>query len=272
MRGIRVFGQSYASMADALGSLAAHSERQAQIEDKTGTSCGSRAGVGKGSRYNLRMIDRATFSAFDADVAKRVADLQALISQAETITAASATEAMAKLPELRRIVDQAKVFEADPLLQNLKTAAEQRILAGKAPMAGTAGSRRKGESLTFSCPDPALDRLLKVVDDAVTGIKPVPEITTIDSRDPRVGFARALRRLVVSVVGSSFWPPSREELIDGRRRQLAGTAAATDGIQSNDVPPLAVAAIIEALLTILFWCAWGQRSRPSRRRGLAGAG
>lgn len=108
IRGIRSFVQSYQSMAAATASLADHSEKQAKVEAETGTSCGSHAGAGKGPRHNLRMTDRATFSGFNAEISRRRKALEDLVERAEKATAATANDAIGRLGDLRRIVNEAK--------------------------------------------------------------------------------------------------------------------------------------------------------------------
>jgi hypothetical protein len=65
VRGIQEFVQSYQAMAAPSARLADHSILQAKNEDEgPGNSCGLTVGTGRGPRFELRMSDRDTFSAF----------------------------------------------------------------------------------------------------------------------------------------------------------------------------------------------------------------
>lgn len=254
IRGVRGFGSSYTSMAGAMRELAAHSQQQAQIEERSGTSCGTQAGAGQGSRYHLRINDRAAFSALDSEIRTRVAGLEAVVKRAEALEAPTATQAIQNLVKLQRIVDEAQVYKDDPLLGRLKAAAEERRQKGRGPMRSMAGERAP----SFSCPDPKLDTLLQGVVDSVNGLKPIPDVKVKDPRDPRVGFVEALKRLSSSILGVHFTPRTRGERADERRRELIAGPLPSGEAEAEDLAPLAVAAVIEILLTVLFWCGGGK--------------
>lgn len=252
VRGIRNFAQSYLAMANETAELAAHSEAQAKIEAETGKSCGTNAKVGKGPRYELRMADRDTYSSFNTEIGARAKQLNELVDRAEKANARSADEAINLVSDLRRIVNETKTFEADPLLAQLKQSVQKRLLKSKSPIEISPLSRAKQSAATFSCPDAALDRRLVAVLDAITALKPVAEVDVKDARDPRVGFAIALRRLATSVFGAKLLPLSRDEQTRVRRDELALKSGAQEGLRSEDIAPLIVAVVIEAALTLLF--------------------
>ncbi len=253
IRGIHGFVHSYRSMAGAMKSLADHSEAQAKIEEQSGTSCGSHAGAGRGSRYELRMSDRATFASFNTNVSSRQKALEELVGRAEKITAITADDVMGQLGNLRRIVDEAKGFETDALLRQLTATAQQRVQMGKAPISVATGKRTKALAPTFTCPDPTLERLLKVVISTVGDLKSIPEVDIPDARNAQVGFTMALRRLASALFGTRVTAASRTELKEARRQDLHAPAAkAAEGFRADDLGPLVVATVIEMLLTLLF--------------------
>lgn len=256
-RGLMTFVQSYQSLSTETKALSDHSQAEATIEEKNGTSCGTPAGDGQGPRYRLRMADRDTYIAFNMQVAERMSRLQGLANQAEAISATTADDAMVKIGGLRRIVDEAKPYEGDPVLSALRKSAEARIAAGRVPMTDAAGPRGKAAIQTFTCSDVVLERHLQSVVDAIDGLKPLPDADVQDARNPRIGFALALRRLAASAFGTRLLPQGRTELERARVNALHGTEHNDDGIQSGDIPPLVIAFIIEATLTLLFWIGGG---------------
>jgi hypothetical protein len=256
-RGLMTFVQSYQSLSTETKALSDHSQAEATIEEKDGTSCGARAGDGQGPRYRLRMADRDIYTAFNTQVADRMTRLQSLANQAEAISATTADDAMVKIGGLRRIVDEAKPYEGDPVLSALRKSAEARIAAGRVPMTDTSGPRGKAATQTFSCSDVMLERHLQSVVDAIDGLKPLPDADVQDARNPRIGFALALHRLGASTFGARLFPSDRTELERARVNALHGSGHDDDGIQSGDIPPLVIAFIIEATLTLLFWIGGG---------------
>lgn len=252
VRALQRFDQSDQFIAAAMAALTQHSEEQAKIEAQKGTSCGMNAGVGQGPRYELRMNDRAVFSEFNKQIAERRSRIRALVERAEQLTAQSADEAVAHRAELRRIVDEAKTFESDPLLSQLKDAVQQRLLKGRSAIAIPASIRSKAGAQTFTCPDSTLDRHLNAVIAAIQALKPVPEVDFEDARNPRVGFALALKRLITSLFGLKLLPPTRPEQIAARKADLSATTEVTGGLRSEDIPPMIVAIVIEAGLTLMF--------------------
>jgi hypothetical protein len=258
IRSVRAFGASYRSMAGSLGELAAHSEKQAKNEEEVGTSCGTQAGAGRSSRYDLRISDRDRFSGFNAEIARRVTELAGLIESVEKLSASSATQAIANVNKLKRIVDQARGFREDALLRRLTTAAEERRQRSRAPMPSTVGRK----AATFTCPDNRLDGLLLSVIESVKDLKPIAEVSVKDSRDPRVGFVAALRRLAASIGGLQLSPKTRDQLAGERKREISG-ATPTNETEPEDFAPLVVAAVIEILLTALFACGSNGLQHPA---------
>lgn len=252
VRAIRNFAQSDEVIVLATKALSDHSEKQAKLEAQSGNSCVVNAGVGMGPRYDLRMNDRDTYASFNAQIADRRKRIDTLVDQAEKMAAASADEAISHGTELRRIVNEAKSYEADPLLAQLKNTAQQRLLKGRGPIDIPPTKRIKGGVATFACPDATLDRHLTAVIDAINGLKPVPEVDFPDGRDPRVGFSMALGRVATSLLGTKIWSATRVELVDARKEALAPKARTQEGIRREDVPPMIVATAIEAFLTLLF--------------------
>jgi hypothetical protein len=251
-RGLRSFLQSYQMMASATGALADHSDKQAKVEAASGTSCGSQANSGQGPRYALRMADRDTYSEFNGELGKRQKQLETLIEQIAKAGVNTADEALGKLDELRRIVNQAKTFEADPMLGRLKQTAQQRLLQGKGPIEIPVAKRAKGGATSFTCPDAALELRLASVVDAISALKPVPEVNVPNAMEPRIGFAIALGRLTGAVMGTSVLPMSRVEMKAQRSNQLSGAAVAPERLRREDITPLLTATAIEICLTLLF--------------------
>ena len=253
VRGIQNFVQSYQTMASASSALAQHSIVQAKNEaDGPGDSCGAVAGTGRGPRFDLRMSDRDTFSGFNREVAAKVKQLEALAGRAETITAASVAEAMRQRTELRRIVNEAKMFETDPLLGQLRQSAQQRLQKGRSAIAMPPQKRGKGGAASFTCPDPVLERHLSAVIDAIAGLKPVPEAEFKNASDVRVGATLAWQRLMNSVFGGQILVLRRDEQRDARQQQLRGNGEAVEKLSGEDIGPLAVALAVEFGLTLLF--------------------
>jgi hypothetical protein len=252
VRALQEFDRSDEFVATSMASLAQHSEEQAKIEATRGGSCGVNAGVGQGPRFRLRMDDRANFSEFNKRVGERRSQIRALVERGEQITASSADEALANRTELRRIVDAAKSFENDPLVSQLKSAVEQRLLEGRSAIPIPPAQRSKSEAQSFACPDPTLDANLSAVLAAIAALKPVPEVEFEDAREARVGFALALKRMVTSLFGMKVLPATRPELVAARTAALSPAPEAADALVSEDIPPMVVAIVIEAGLTLLF--------------------
>lgn len=251
-RGLRSFQQSYQAIATATNALDEHSEERAKTEAKSGNSCGVKVDSGEGPRHALRMSDRDTYRDFNREVAKRKNEIAALIAQLGKADANSAEEAMSKLGDVRRVVNQAKPFETDPLLARLRQTAQQRLAIGRGAIDIPPAKRGKSGAASFTCPDAALERHLSTVIDTIAALKPVPEMKFEDSRDPRVGFTIAMRRLAGAVMGAKIFPQGRLELKAQRSSQLAGSAAVPESLRSEDVMPLVFATVIELALTLLF--------------------
>ena len=251
-RGLRSFQQSYQAIASATNALDEHSEERAKTEAKSGNSCGVKVDSGEGPRHALRMSDRDIYREFNQEVGKRQKELEALIARLGKADANSAEEAMTKLGEVRRIVNQAKPFETDPLLVRLRQTAQQRLVVGRGAIDIAPAKRGKSGAASFTCPDAALERHLSAVIDSIAALKPVPEVRFEDSRDPRVGFTIAMRRLAGAVMGTSIFPQGRLEQKAQRSSQLAGSAAMQEGLRNEDVMPLVFATVIELALTLLF--------------------
>ena len=114
-------------MATASVRLAEHSVLQAKNEEEgLGDSCGVAVGTGRGARFELRISDRDTFSAFSHDIGDKVKQLEALAEQAEAVNTTSVEAAVARQAELRHIVNQAKLFETDPIQHELRQSAVER--------------------------------------------------------------------------------------------------------------------------------------------------
>lgn len=254
IRGIQSFVQSYRTMANASAALADHSVTQARNEaEGPGNSCGMVAGMGRGPRFELRISDRDTFTAFNREIASKVKQLEALVVRAEAITVASVAAATEHRAELRRIVNEAKMFETDPLLPQLRQAAQQRLQKGRSAIEIPAQKRTKGSPASFTCPDPVLDRHLSAVIDAIGSMQPVPEAEFKDASDVRVGATLAWQRLMNSAFGGQILPLNREEQRDARRQQLRGAKAdTTEKLTGDDIGPLAVSFAVEIGLTLLF--------------------
>ncbi len=157
------------------------------------SSCGnSAAGHGQWVRWDLRMADRDTFASFNQQVGARISSGLRTSMNTEASTAVSANDAMATLPDLRHIVNEAKTFEADPLLQSLRKAAQDRTCWGRDP----SKFRRQGATKMAKRRSPARSsprKDLQAVLDAISGLKPIPEADVRDARDPQVGLGLLLR-------------------------------------------------------------------------------
>lgn len=252
IRGILAFAQSYRTVGDAMERLAQHSTEQARIEATQGTSCQPGAGTGRGPRYDLRMADAATFAEFRTQVAGRLTRIEDLAKRAEALSAGSGADAMAKLPALRRVVDEIKAVEADLLLPQLRAAAEQRLAKGRAPIAIPPAQRGADRATSFTCPDPRLDGHLTTVIEAIRALKPVPEIAVIDARDPREGAMLALQRLIGTLASGELPTLSMEALKKSRTRALAGGDPADGGLKPTDLTALGLAILVELMLLIAF--------------------
>jgi hypothetical protein len=144
--------QSYQTMATASVRLAEHSVLQAKNEEEgLGDSCGVAVGTGRGPRFELRISDRDTFSAFSHDTGDKVKQLEALAEQAEAVNATSVEAGVARQAELRHIVNQAKLFETDPIQHELRQSAVERLQKGRGTI--EAPSQRHGQIESFTCPD-----------------------------------------------------------------------------------------------------------------------
>lgn len=255
-QGIRASAASYSAVAANMGALSEYSKAQALVEEKeNGTSCGAAAGSGKGPRYQLRMADRATFTGFNSDVATRKEKVDKLVERVAALTAGSADEAMARVATLRSLVNEAKAeFDADPLLDQVRKAAETRIVLGKGPIPIASSKRGKKGEKAFTCYDAELERRLEAVLAAIKSVKPLPEVMVPDYRDPTTGVPFALQRLFRLVSTSFEIPrPSREKLTADRIHSLR--AQTTTGTEQHlgDIVPLVVASGIELALAFLFY-------------------
>lgn len=262
-RGIRAFAVSYDTVVTQTAALAEHSRAQAAIEEKGGgRSCGSEAGDGKGPRYDLRMADRAMFTSFSSEVAARKLQLNELVKRSTTLTVSSADEAMARLANLRSLVSEAKArFESDPLLEQIRKAAEARILTGKGPISIPPTKRGKKRETQFTCFDAELERRLGSVISAINGLKPLAEVDVPDFRDPKTGFPFALGRLAQMLPTFNFSFSTRDSLKADRVRALASRNAAPAQNNWSEIAPLSLAAAIEALLALLFLLGFGTLPR-----------
>lgn len=243
------FVQSYQLLADETKSLAQHSDQQAGIEAASGTSCGVKVGDGQGPRYRLRMADKATFTALNAQIAARMDHVADLGRQAMALGASSADDAMAKVSILGGLVAQAKSYRQDVFLPALRDTAAKRLADGSHPFTDIS---RNGVPGTFLCPDSVMNRHLQAVLAAADALKPISDVGIQDARDPKVGYADALGRIIHSLFGARLAPPSREDLQQQRELQLHPTPGAPEGMQAGDVAPLVFASGIESLLTLLF--------------------
>jgi hypothetical protein len=253
-RGIIGFDTSYTTMANALAAAAAHSNAEALVEENGGgNTCGDHAGNGQGSRYALRMSDHDSFSGFDKEISARKTQVDQFVQRAQALNAASADQAMAQLSKLRTLVNEAKArFESDPLLDQLRKAAEARILLGNGPIEIAATKRGRSVPKYFTCHDTELQRRLEAVIAAITAIKPLPDVSVPDYRDPDTGFPFALWRLAHIVGTLNFSLPSRESLAAHRIRTLEGHNSPQQQPDWRDITPLVIAAAIELALALLF--------------------
>lgn len=254
-QGLAGFVHSYRMLADQTHALSEHSDAEAAIEAKNGTSCSVEAGRGRGPRYRLRMADRDTYQTFNSEIASHMKRLEDLLNAAGGVTAVNADDAIQKMSELQRIVGRAQPFEDDPLLTSLRDTAQARIIEGEGPMKDSTGSRPGAQ--TFTCADPVLEQHLRAVIAAIGQLRPLPIPEVNDARDPHVGFVLALRRVFNSVWGLPLLPRTKAELQQERISVLHQNADATDGIQPGDISPLVMAVGIESLLTLLFWISRG---------------
>lgn len=252
VRPLESFKESNEYLASQSAALAHYSEEEAKIEAEKGTSCGTSAGAKKGPRYALRMEDRDIFADLDKRITERRSEITALVDSAESLTAQSADQAIQHRPDLLRIIDKAKALQSDPLLAELKSVVQQRLLKGRGPIAIPMSMRFKGGPHTFTCPDATLDAHLNALIAAIDGVKPVPDVDFKDARNPQVGFALALKRLDTSLFGWKLLPPTHAELVTEREAALSSRAKSAEGLQGEDIAPLVVAIVIEAGLTLLF--------------------
>jgi hypothetical protein len=251
VRGIQEFVQSYQAMAAASARLADHSILQAKNEaEGPGNSCGLTVGTGRGPRFELRMSDRDTFSAFSHDIADKVKQLEALAEQAEGVRAGSVDAAVKRQVEFRHIVNQAKLFETDPLLKELRQSAVDRVQKGRGAI--QVPSQRRGKTDSFTCPDAVLEHHLATVINAIDGLKPVPEAEFKNATDVRVGAALAWQRLLNSVFGGrSFMLGLVREWFGWSQQSRVGVTTA-EKLSGEDLGPLAVAFAVEVGLSLLF--------------------
>lgn len=252
VRGAIHFAQSYRTVGEAMERLAAHSNAQAEIEERKGNSCQTSAGTGQGPRYDLRKADAAVFSAFQAQVSGRVKRIDELVARIDALTAMTSADAMSNLPALRRALDEIKAFEGDPLLVQLRSVAEQRLAKGRGPIAIPASQRGVNKATSFTCTDPLLDRHLATVIEATRALKPVPDIRVVDARDPREGAVLALQRLWGSVIRGEVPTLSVEALKRARTRELTASGKVDDGLRPRDVSALGLAALVELMLLVAF--------------------
>jgi hypothetical protein len=252
VRGIREFVQSYQAMAAATARLADHSILEAKNEAQgPGNSCGVTVGTGRGPRFELRMSDRDTFSAFNRDIADRVKQLMALAEQAEGLSAGSVDAAVSRQLELRRIVNQAKAFETDPLLRELRESAVARVQKGRGTIQAPLQRREKIES--FTCPDAVLEHHLSTVINAIDGLKKVPEAEFKNATDVRIGATLAWRRLLNSVLGGQSLLLEHVGEWFGWSQRSGGGVMTVEKLNEDDLGPLFVAFAVEAALSLLFF-------------------
>ncbi len=251
VRGIQEFVQSYQAMAAASARLAEHSILQAKNEaEGPGNSCGLTVGTGRGPRFELRMADRDTFSAFSHDIADKVKQLEALAEQAEGVRAGSVDAAVGRQVEFRHIVNQAKLFETDPLLEELRQSAVDRVQKGRGAI--QVPSQRRGKTDSFTCPDAVLEHHLATVINAIDGLKPVPEAEFKNATDVRIGAALAWQRLLNSVFGGrSLMLDLVREWFGWPQQSRVGVTTAEE-LSGEDLGPLAVAFAVEVGLSLLF--------------------
>ncbi len=258
MRGIGAFMQSYQTLGAATAALAEHSVLQARNEaEGPGDSCGTRVGTGRGPRYELRIADRDVFSGLNRDLAPKVKQLEALVKRAQEVGADTLQQVRERSSQLRRLVNEAKMFEADPLLIELHKIVQARIEKGHSGIKILPEKRTKIGPVSFVCPDPALERHLTAVADAIATLKPVPEADFKDATDLRVGASVAWRRLLNTLLGSRIAAYTRDEQRAARVEELHGAGEQSEKLTTSDAGPLAIACAVEFGLTLLFLCAGG---------------
>jgi hypothetical protein len=240
-RGVRTFVQSFDYLERQTAALDAHSERQATTEAKDGGTCGGSSGDGRGPRYELRMSDRETFAGFSKDLAARQTQFGELAKSIAALSAKDADAAVRGFAELRRIVDEAKALESDPLPQQIRRVVEARIVLGRSEIPIPPNRRGKSGHPTFTCFDPILEQRGQAVAEAVKALKPMPELEFVDARNPRTGFALAIGRLYHRAHDALF------------ARKSARPADAGEEVETGrDVPPLLTASLLETMLVLLF--------------------
>ena len=176
--------------------------------------------------------------------------LEALADRAEGASAGSVDAALIRQVDLRHIVNQAKLFETDPLLRGLRQSAVDRVQKGRGPI--QAPSQKRGRAESFTCPDSVLEHHLSTVINAIDGLKKVPEATFKNATDVRIGATLAWQRLLNSAFGaqSVLSAHTREWL--GWPRQSSGGVATAEKLSEEDLGPLFVAFAVEAGLSLLF--------------------
>jgi hypothetical protein len=251
VRGIQEFVQSYQAMAAASARLAEHSILEAKNEaEGPGNSCGMTVGTGRGPRFELRLSDRDTFSSFSHDIADKVKQLEVLAEQAEGVSAGSADAAVRRQVEFRRIVNQAKLFETDPLLREVRQSAADRVQKGRGTI--QVPSQRRGKTETFTCPDAVLEHHLATVINAIDGLKKVPEAEFKNATDVRVGAVLAWQRLLNSAFGGQYLMLDLVREWFGWPQQSRGGVTTAEKLSGEDLGPLAVAFAVEVGLSLLF--------------------
>jgi hypothetical protein len=267
VRGLISYGQSNRFVADAMTRLAEHSEAQRDNEvNGPANSCGYSAGQGAWVRHDLRVSDMQSFAAFKERVEARQSRLDEIVARAEGLVARSADDAMQNVPALTRITNEASAFATDPLLAQLRGAAEARIALGSGPIPIPEARRRASGETTFLCPDPTLDMHLKSVVAAIDGVEELPEVKVADARQAQVALALFLPRLANSVMAlpqsllGTAIPPTRAELVRNRMASGSEPVPASEGLRREDVPPLMFAVAMEAILIALF--RYGKDSLP----------
>ena len=190
----------YAAFAQQMTALADLSTARMSDEDQHGTSCEARAGHGQGERYDLRKADLALFQGLSADVASRLAERRTLADSINKLAVDDASQAAAAAPALRAAIVHARALEADPFPQNARQALQARIAAGRGAMPIPLAMRRPNGPLTFTCPDAELERRMQASLSALDAVKPFADVELPDLRDPRNGYALALRRIAASML------------------------------------------------------------------------
>jgi hypothetical protein len=243
-RAVHRLVQSFDFLERQTSALDTYSQQRADIEAKDGGTCGKDSGDGRGPRYDLRMNDRETFSAFQKDSAARRQQYADLLKRIAGLSATDADAAVRGVAELRRVVDEAKALESDPLPQQIRRVVAARVALGRSDIPIPLNRRGKSGRATFSCFDPVLEQRGQAVIEAVNALKPMPEIGFSDARDPRTGFGLAVSRLFHRGYGALFVrkPPPRS----------APDMVVDDLDTSRDLPPLLTASLLESLLVLLF--------------------